>query len=230
MNLVKLKARNQVLVALQVDNLLLPQNITKQLFVKNITILYISCYKLGDGVNFMVQDSANIIGIIGVVIGVFLGFLLNIFKEWYNNRNNTKSIQKLIKSEIDHNIKLLKIFINDVNKLSKDKSPMVEYFPLPPLNNKMYSKFALSIPNTLEFKKIYEFYRFLDDLEFKYNKMITILSQDHDITFIPVDPRKPSVTRPGGMPRSDQDLIKELWNEFEEIIINLINEGNPIKK
>jgi hypothetical protein len=104
---------------------------------------------------------------------------------------------------------------------------------LPPINTGMYNKFALLVPssfNDSEFEKLYDFYRSIDDLKFKYNKMILILSKDHSVTDIPVDPTRPAVTHPGEMPQSDIILLKEISNEFEEIIINLLNEGNPIKK
>jgi hypothetical protein len=102
---------------------------------------------------------------------------------------------------------------------------------MPPLNNGMYNKFALFLPNSVtEFEKLYEFYRNLDDLKFKYNKMFLILSKDHSVTLVYADPKIPAVVRPGRMPQSDEILLKEISNEFEEIIINLLNKGNPIKK
>jgi hypothetical protein len=182
----------------------------------------------------MVQDLTGIIGIIIGIVGVLLGFFLNMFKEWYNNRNQTKLIQKLIKYEIDHNLKLIEDLFNEMKLNSKEnekeKYDIIRDIPLPPLNNGMYTKFALSMSNVPEFEIIYDFYRYLDDLKFKYNKMILILSKDHSFIMYSGNPTQPGVTRPGSMPESDIMILKELSNEFEEIIIKLLNKGNPIKK
>ena len=183
----------------------------------------------------MVQDFTGVIGIVGVIVGVILGFLLNIVKEWYNNKNQTQSIKLLINYEIDHNMKLIEDFVKEINEISieneEEKPHNLENIPLPPLNNGMYNKFALFLPNSVsEFEKLYEFYRNLDDFKFKYNKMILILTKDNSIVIHWVSPEVPDEVRPGKMPQSDEILLNELWNEFEETIDKLLNNGITIKK
>lgn len=174
----------------------------------------------------MVQNSTSLIGIIGVILGVILGFLLNILKEWYNNRNQTQSIKRLIFYEIIHNKKLIKDFVKEIDENSKEKGIEKQYaiknIPLPPLNNGMYTKYTLFLTNSIpEFEKIYEFYRNLDDLKFKYDKMILILTRDHSITFH-WHGHKPDQVIPRSMPESDEILLSELCKELEDIIHKLL--------
>ena len=68
---------------------------------------------------------------------------MNIVKDWYNNRNQTKSIQKLIKYEINYNLKLIEDFVKEINKNSEENKNEKHYnlrdIHLPPLNTGMYT-------------------------------------------------------------------------------------------
>jgi hypothetical protein len=183
----------------------------------------------------MVDYSGYIIGFISAIIVALLVYTLNVRSTEKEKKEQKIAVHKLIKLEIDYNLKLIKDFFNEINEKSKEdneeKRYILENIPIPPLNNGMYNKFALFLPNSVtEFEKLYEFYRNLDDLKFKYNKMILILTRDNSIVLHSFSPEVPDQVRPGRMPESDEILLNELWNEFEEIIDKLLDKGNPIKK
>jgi len=176
----------------------------------------------------MVQDYSSIIGIVGVVVGALLTFILNSINDWKNNNNKTKSIKLLIFYEMSRNDDLIRDFAKEINenskKTKKEKQYILENIPLPPLNNGMYTKFALFLPNSLyEFENIYEFYRELDDLKFKYDKMILILTKDHTMTYHWNSTNMPDEVIPMKMPEYDEILLNKLWKEFEATIDNLLN-------
>ena len=144
-------------------------------------------------------------------------------------------MHKLIKVEIDQNIKYLEIFLNEIKKESKKNETnlgsSMGSLPLPPLNTEMYNKFALLIPssfNDSEFEKLYDFYRSIDNIKFIYSKMVSKVEESNSIVMRPVGSSE-SIHTPAeiGYWLYGEDLA-ELWNEFEEISAKILEIGNPI--
>jgi hypothetical protein len=103
--------------------------------------------------------------------------------------------------------------------------------PLPSWNNVMWHKQASLLAITFSDKEIIAISSFnncLDTLKSIYSKLMDLDAKDRDYNSAYAS----SGISPSSMPRSNRfhEEAPSLWDEFENITINLIEKGNPLSK
>lgn len=176
-----------------------------------------------------------IIGLISGIIVTFIAYTLNARTSAKEKKEQKIAVHKLIKLEIDQNIMYLENFFNEITKESDKNGTQLGSrmgsLPLPPLNNGMYTKFALLLPSYFEnseFKDLYDFYRYIDDIKFVYSKTGSIVKDSNNIVMRSVGGSESHNAPPGIGMWIYGSKLEELWNEFEEIITKLLENGNPL--
>ena len=198
-----------------------------------------------------------IIGVIGSIICVLIGFLLSEIRNWIHEKSKEKkqseSVRTIISLEIEQNLSLLENFwkrLNNFIKEEKDKdikdkdsiSTKLSYrfIEMPELNwNHKFVESQLSFMslafNKDEINKIMNFHSQLD----------AITEIQKKLSFIKNKADEKGYTRASQMKSADifghlvasytsnSTFIKkapELWGECERIVLEVLDKGNPLNK
>ncbi len=178
--------------------------------------------------------------VMGVLIGVILGFILNEISKWIRDRRTIKkqrqSVKTLLILEVDHNLAMLQKYwtdISDIGNIQSDseqaritKGTKLIKLPMPRWSHKMWeSQFPLlsqSLTNE-EIMSIHDFHSKLDLLdEIKFN-LLRIESKTNE------DARLENRTLASLSIWSFKYGAIELEKKFENIVIDLFSKGNPVK-
>ena len=180
--------------------------------------------------------------ILGVSMGLASSELSNWRKDKKTKRRKINSTRTLISLENERNLELLKEFWYKLNKTEEDEVIECDDFkidmahrlikmPMPSWNDTMWSKQAPLLAITFKDKEIIavsSFNNCLDILISIYSKLVDLDNKDREYN---------STYASGGaelslIPHSNRfhEEAPGLWDEFEEIAVNLIGRGNPLKK
>lgn len=177
--------------------------------------------------------------ILGVVMGLASGEISNLRRDKRKKRRKINSARTLISLENDRNIELLKDFWY---KLNKDEKGMtvgddlkitlahrLVKMPMPSWNEIMWRNQASLLAITFsdeEIISISSFNNCLELLKSIYSKLIDLDTKDREYN----SRYALSGAKISSLPRSNR--FKEeapcLWDEFEEITLTLLENGNPL--
>lgn len=174
------------------------------------------------------------------ILGVILGLASSEFSNWRKDRKSKSrkinSTRTLISLENERNIELLKEFWyklnnNDETEVSEDTSKIdmahrLIKMPKPSWNNVMWSKQASLLPitfNEKEIIKISSFNNCFDILKSIYSKLIELDAKDREYNSTYAG----SGIDLSSLPHSKRfhEEAPGLWDEFEEITLNIIKRG-----
>lgn len=169
------------------------------------------------------------VGILGVIVGAILGFLISQFNQWKTEEQQIKSVRKMLNIEINQNLKLLAEFKNKANDVSSDypNDFIIKNF-FTPYNDRVWRSQVLLLPialNNEEINQIYVFYMEMDKIITKYNFINGLVLELNEIGIIQIG---------GGVWLSEtmikvekrDNLIKEVqteWKELDKMMTELIN-------
>ena len=201
------------------------------------------------GVDFVISQATGYIPIISTLLGVFMGLvsseISNSRKDKRRKRRKINSTRTLISLENDRNLDLLKDFwfkLNNSDEIEEESdveghtlkiqlAHKLIKMPIPSWNEIMWNKQASLLAITFEDKEIISVSSFnncLDTLKSIYCKLVDLDTKDRDYN---------STYASGGIsldsiPHSNRfnEEAPSLWDEFEKITLNLIENGNPLIK
>lgn len=182
----------------------------------------------------MASESLNLWQGIFIIIGVFVGFLLNeisyYIREYRKQNSKKKAVKFLIYIEIEHNLNLLKTFKKEI-KSSEEEFNFLKILntSLPSFKSIFLEKNASSLSivfNKNELLKIYEVYTNLDKLKNIYN----LMNSDEYESPKPIEDRLQGLY--ANLERMTYSYYAERQNKryyiFESELKNILANGNPI--
>jgi hypothetical protein len=156
-------------------------------------------------------------------------------------RRKINSTRTLISLENERNLELLKEFwyklnISDEDEAGEDVSKIdaahrLIKMPMPCWDNFMWRKQASLLTITFKDKEIIaisSFNNFLESIKSIYSKLLDLDAKDREFNSTYAS----SGAELSLLPRSDRfkEEAPGLWDEFEEIAVGLIKNGNPLDK
>lgn len=173
---------------------------------------------------------------LGVIMGLASSELSNWRKDRKSKRRKINSTRTLISIENERNLELLKDFWYKLNKTDLDESKIdlahrLIKMPMPSWNETMWEKQASLLAITFSNKEIIAVSAFnncLDILRSIYLKLVDLDTKDREYN----STYAASGANLSPIPRSNRfkEEAPGLWDEFEEIAVNLIEKGNPLNK
>ncbi|MCK9151901.1 hypothetical protein [Methanobacterium alcaliphilum] len=174
-------------------------------------------------------------------IGIVSGEISNLRRDKRKKRRKINSTRTLISIENERNIESLKDFWYKLNRFEDEKTENGDLkidlahrlikMPKPSWNNDMWSKQASFLPITFDDREIIaisSLHDGLDSLKSIYLKLMDLDTKDREYN---------SAYASSGVSLSSihsSNRFKEeapfLWDEFEEITLELIEKGNPLNK
>lgn len=193
-------------------------------------------------IDFMGNGTANgIIPIIAAVTSAILGFIVSELGNLYRNKQTKeqkiKSTRTLISLEIEKNIGLVNKFWNCLNKsntASNDEekikfSHLLIKRPILPLDITMWKKQGSFLPVAFSEEEIISISKLnnsLESLKAIHAQLTYFDAEDRKFNSSYAASGRDVVPPPKGM------LIKKeapmLWDEFQKITLDVINNGNPL--
>jgi len=198
-----------------------------------------------------------IIGVIGSIICVLIGFLFSEIRNWIHEKSKEKkqseSVRTIISLEIEQNLSLLENFWKKLNNFIKEeKDEDIEdkdsiptrlayrFIEMPKLNwNHKFVDSQLSFMslafNKDEINKIMNFHSQLDAIAEIQKKLSSIKNKADEKGYTRASQMK-SADIVGSLVASytsNSTFIKkvpELWGECERIILEVSDKGNPLNK
>lgn len=179
--------------------------------------------------------------VLGVVMGLGSSELSNWRRDKKAKRRKINSTRTLISLENERNLELLKEFwyklnISDEDEASEDESKIdaahrLIKMPMPCWDNFMWRKQASLLTITFKDKEIMtisSFNNFLESLKSIYSKLLDLDAKDREFNSTYAS----SGAKLSSLPRSNRfkEEAPGLWDEFEEIAVGLIKNGNPLDK
>jgi len=177
--------------------------------------------------------------ILGVVMGLASSEISNLRRDRRSKKRKINSTRTLISLENERNIELLKDFWFKLNKLEEEEVEEGELkiklahrlikMPMPSWNDLMWRKQASFLPITFIDKEIISISSFNNCLELLksiYSKLIDLDAKDREYnsTYASSGVKLSKVSRSNRF----HEEAPGLWDEFEEITLNLIEKGNPL--
>jgi hypothetical protein len=179
--------------------------------------------------------------IIGVVMGLATSEISNLRRDRRKKNRKINSTRTLISLENDRNIELLKDFWYKLNKEEEIEALGDEYkiflthrlikMPMPSCNEVMWRNQASLLAITFTDKEIIAISSFnhcLEHLKSIYSKLIDLDTKDREYNSTYAS----SGAKISSLPRSNRfnEEAPVLWDEFEEITLNLLEKGNPLTR
>lgn len=190
-------------------------------------------------------EITNYMPVLTTILGVSMGLASSELSNWRKDRKTKRrkinSTRTLISLENERNLELLKEFWYKLNGTEDETIEGDNYkidmahklikMPMPSWNNTMWSKQASLLAITFNDKEIIavsSFNNCLDILISIYSKLVDLDTKDREYNSTYAS----SGAELSSIPRSDRfrEEAPGLWDEFEEITVNLIEMGNPLKK
>ena len=187
----------------------------------------------------------NYVPIMTTVLGVVMGLGSSELSNWRRDkkakRRKINSTRTLISLENERNLELLKEFwyklnISDEDEVGEDESKIdtahrLIKMPMPCWDNFMWRKQASLLTITFKDKEIMaisSFNNFLESLKSIYSKLLDLDAKDREFNSTYAS----SGAELSLLPRSNRfkEEAPGLWDEFEEIAVRLIKNGNPLDK
>lgn len=184
-----------------------------------------------------------IIGFIGTIIGVIIGFGLNCVKEWRDRNKQKESVKLLISLEIDKNLEMFTLLWNriheDLNEEREDaisrKTFMLIDLPSTHWKDESLNNLISYLPLAFtvdEIENVHDFYDDLEKIESIRLRLRSIydnmwrnaqsLNAKSDDFIAPIEKQ---------LTLSVFDMkAPDFWNEFEKIALKLLKNGNPFNK
>lgn len=154
-----------------------------------------------------------------------------------SKRRKINSTRTLISLENERNLEVLKDFWYKLNKSDEEEGEELKIalahklikMPMPSWNDTMWSKQASLLAITFKDKEIIavsSFNNCLEILRSIYSKLVDLDTKDREYNSTYAS----SGVSLSSIPRSKRfhEEAPGLWDEFEEIIVNLIEKGNPL--
>ena len=179
--------------------------------------------------------------ILGVVMGLASSEISNRRRDRRKKNRKINSTRTLISLENDRNIELLKDFWYKLNKEEGTEGIGDEYkinlahrlikMPMPSWNEVMWRNQASLLAITFSDKEIIAISSFNNCLELLksiYSKLIDLDTKDREYNSTYAS----SGAQLSSLPSSNRfkEEAPGLWDEFEEISLNLLEKGNPLKR
>jgi hypothetical protein len=179
--------------------------------------------------------------ILGVVMGLASSEISNLRRDRRKKRRKINSTRTLISLENDRNMELLKDFWYKLNKdeeseaIGDDLKIILAHrlikMPMPSWNEIMWRNQASLLAITFSDKEIISISSFNNCLELLksiYSKLIDLDTKDREYNSTYAS----SGAKLSSLPRSNRfkEEAPGLWDEFQEITINLLEKGNPLNK
>jgi hypothetical protein len=179
--------------------------------------------------------------IIGVVMGLATSEISNLRRDRRKKNRKINSTRTLISLENDRNIELLKDFWYKLNKEEETEAIGDELkiflahrlikMPMPSWNEVMWRHQASLLAITFSDKEIISISSFnncLEILKSIYTKMIDLDTKDREFNSTYAS----SGAKLSSLPRSNRfkEEAPGMWDEFEEITLNLLENGNPLTR
>lgn len=179
--------------------------------------------------------------VMGVVMGLGSSELSNWRRDRKAKRRKINSTRTLISLENERNLELLKEFCYKLNKADENEADEDESkieivhrlikMPMPCWDDFMWRKQASLLTITFKDKEIIAISSFNNSLEVLksiYSKLIDLDAKDREINSTYAS----SGAKLSSLPRSNRfkEEAPGLWDEFEEITLELIKKGNPLDK
>ena len=179
--------------------------------------------------------------ILGVVMGLASSEISNRRRDRRKKNRKINSTRTLISLENDRNIELLKDFWYKLNKEEGTEEIGDEYkinlahrlikMPMPSWNEVMWRNQASLLAITFSDKEIIAISSFNNCLELLksiYSKLIDLDTKDREYNSTYAS----SGAKLSSLPSSNRfkEEAPGLWDEFEEISLNLLEKGNPLKR
>ncbi len=179
--------------------------------------------------------------IIGVVMGLATSEISNLRRDRRKKNRKINSTRTLISLENDRNIELLKDFWYKLNKEEETEAIGDELkiflahrlikMPMPSWNEVMWRNQASLLAITFSDKEIISISSFnncLEILKSIYTKMIDLDTKDREFNSTYAS----SGAKLSSLPRSNRfkEEAPGMWDEFEEITLNLLENGNPLTR
>lgn len=179
--------------------------------------------------------------VMGVVMGLGSSELSNWRRDRKAKRRKINSTRTLISLENERNLELLKEFCYKLNKVDENEADDDESkidivhrlikMPMPCWDDFMWRKQASLLTITFKDKEIIAISSFNNSLEVLksiYSKLIDLDAKDREINSTYAS----SGAKLSSLPRSNRfkEEAPGLWDEFEEITLELIKKGNPLDK
>ena len=187
----------------------------------------------------------NYVPIMTTVLGVVMGLGSSELSNWRRDkkakRRKINSTRTLISLENERNLELLKEFwyklnISDEDEAGEDVSKIdaahrLIKMPMPCWDNFMWRKQASLLTITFKDKEIMaisSFNNFLESIKSIYSKLLDLDAKDREFNSTYAS----SGAELSLLPRSNRfkEEAPGLWDEFEEIAVGLIKDGNPLDK
>jgi hypothetical protein len=187
----------------------------------------------------------NYVPIMTTVLGVVMGLGSSELSNWRRDkkakRRKINSTRTLISLENERNLELLKEFwyklnISDEDEAGEDESKIdaahrLIKMPMPCWDNFMWRKQASLLTITFKDKEIMaisSFNNFLESIKSIYSKLLDLDAKDREFNSTYAS----SGAELSLLPRSNRfkEEAPGLWDEFEEIAVGLIKNGNPLDK
>lgn len=199
-----------------------------------------------------------IIGVVGIVIGTILGFVLNEIARWWREKRAEKkqirAVRTMLSLEIDQNLALLRDFwskTKDVD-LPEDKPDRhnlilvrrLSESPLPLWSHKMWESQMPLLATALseeEIKQVHRHHNKLDAITAIRTQLSTLKEERHQYSMLQHEKSKSTEPLTRGMEQvrshfSKRKLEKEfcekaslLWEGCEQIVGDLKHLGNPLQ-
>jgi hypothetical protein len=179
--------------------------------------------------------------ILGVVMGLATSEISNLRRDRRKKNRKINSTRTLISLENDRNIELLKDFWYKLNKEEETEAIGDELkiflahrlikMPMPSWNEVMWRNQASLLAITFSDKEIISISSFnncLEILKSIYTKMIDLDTKDREFNSTYAS----SGAKLSSLPRSNRfkEEAPGMWDEFEEITLNLLENGNPLTR
>jgi len=179
--------------------------------------------------------------ILGVVMGLATSEISNLRRDRRKKIRKINSTRTLISLENDRNIELLKDFWYKLNKEEENEAIGDELkiflahrlikMPMPSWNEVMWRNQASLLAITFSDKEIISISSFnncLEILKSIYTKMIDLDTKDREFNSTYAS----SGAKLSSLPRSNRfkEEAPGMWDEFEEITLKLLENGNPLTR
>jgi len=179
--------------------------------------------------------------ILGVVMGLATSEISNLRRDKRKKRRKINSTRTLISLENDRNIELLKDFWYKLNKEEETEAIGDKYkivlahrlikMPMPSWNEVMWRNQASLLAITFTDKEIIAISSFnncLEHLKSIYSKLIDLDTKDREFNSTYAS----SGAKISSLPSSHRfkEEAPGLWDEFEELTLNLLVKGNPLTR